>query len=141
MFVFFFNDTATTEIYTLSLHDALPIWWIYFLPSDRWRTSSLTCSIGEIQLHTCLRSTVVPATTIAFCVDCVFEFHCWARTNYAPASLKISGKETSTSLSYVASAQRRCCLYRHWSYYAEGGGFGASHRIRRMAAEGGSKGN
>src|SRR5476651_2755561 len=29
-FFFFFNDTATTEIYTLSLHDALPI-------SDRWR--------------------------------------------------------------------------------------------------------
>src|ERR1022692_4015113 len=26
---FFFNDTATTEIYTLSLHDALPI---YFVP-------------------------------------------------------------------------------------------------------------
>src|SRR5258708_14260400 len=25
---FFFNDTATTEIYTLSLHDALPISWI-----------------------------------------------------------------------------------------------------------------
>ena len=25
--VFFFNDTATTEIYTLSLHDALPICW------------------------------------------------------------------------------------------------------------------
>src|ERR1022692_5286857 len=26
VFFFFFNDTATTEIYTLSLHDALPIW-------------------------------------------------------------------------------------------------------------------
>src|SRR5260370_21206050 len=25
-FLFFFNDTATTEIYTLSLHDALPIY-------------------------------------------------------------------------------------------------------------------
>src|SRR3712207_7649904 len=25
---FFFNDTATTEIYTLSLHDALPIWYL-----------------------------------------------------------------------------------------------------------------
>src|SRR2546426_6053242 len=25
IFLFFFNDTATTEIYTLSLHDALPI--------------------------------------------------------------------------------------------------------------------
>src|SRR3712207_8756856 len=27
--VFFFNDTATTEIYTLSLHDALPICPVY----------------------------------------------------------------------------------------------------------------
>src|SRR5690349_22037060 len=26
-FFFFFNDTATTEIYTLSLHDALPIFF------------------------------------------------------------------------------------------------------------------
>src|SRR2546430_15936439 len=28
---FFFNDTATTEIYTLSLHDALPIFPIRFV--------------------------------------------------------------------------------------------------------------
>src|SRR3712207_7708710 len=27
--LFFFNDTATTEIYTLSLHDALPILGVY----------------------------------------------------------------------------------------------------------------
>src|SRR5438034_6421512 len=33
---FFFNDTATTEIYTLSLHDALPICWI----SRCWRLTS-----------------------------------------------------------------------------------------------------
>src|SRR5207248_7385187 len=26
VYFFFFNDTAPTEIYTLSLHDALPIW-------------------------------------------------------------------------------------------------------------------
>src|SRR2546422_5702918 len=26
LLIFFFNDTATTEIYTLSLHDALPIY-------------------------------------------------------------------------------------------------------------------
>src|SRR5256885_6265388 len=31
-FFFFFNDTATTEIYTLSLHDALPI----FLAVSTW---------------------------------------------------------------------------------------------------------
>src|SRR2546429_10024129 len=39
-FFFFFNDTATTEIYTLSLHDALPIftqWLVHVVvpgPSD-----------------------------------------------------------------------------------------------------------
>src|SRR3712207_8350156 len=32
-FYFFFNDTATTEIYTLSLHDALPISAGRFSPS------------------------------------------------------------------------------------------------------------
>src|SRR3712207_7336905 len=30
--IFFFNDTATTEIYTLSLHDALPICSMFDLP-------------------------------------------------------------------------------------------------------------
>src|SRR3712207_9121636 len=34
--LFFFNDTATTEIYTLSLHDALPIWRPRWSP---WRTA------------------------------------------------------------------------------------------------------
>src|SRR3712207_8633547 len=29
--IFFFNDTATTEIYTLSLHDALPIYIVWQL--------------------------------------------------------------------------------------------------------------
>ena len=36
MVIFFFNDTATTEIYTLSLHDALPI-----IP-ERWALLTLT---------------------------------------------------------------------------------------------------
>src|SRR2546430_14571177 len=33
-FFFFFNDTATTEIYTLSLHDALPIWKRVIISED-----------------------------------------------------------------------------------------------------------
>src|SRR5437588_7053606 len=33
IFFFFFNDTATTEIYTLSLHDALPIFSVFLCPS------------------------------------------------------------------------------------------------------------
>ena len=35
---FFFNDTATTEIYTLSLHDALPI-SVVIEPRDRRETT------------------------------------------------------------------------------------------------------
>src|SRR5258707_12660021 len=35
MMFFFFNDTATTEIYTLSLHDALPIFKIRVDPRRR----------------------------------------------------------------------------------------------------------
>src|SRR2546422_2377690 len=34
MYFFFFNDTATTEIYTLSLHDALPIYIPQLLADD-----------------------------------------------------------------------------------------------------------
>src|SRR3989304_8694524 len=36
LFFFFFNDTATTEIYTLSLHDALPIF------RTTWPASKIT---------------------------------------------------------------------------------------------------
>jgi len=39
--VLFFNDTATTEIYTLSLHDALPIWTAVEWDPRRGRTSAV----------------------------------------------------------------------------------------------------
>src|SRR2546430_13015359 len=40
---FFFNDTATTEIYTLSLHDALPISRSIILNSPRSPSSPIPC--------------------------------------------------------------------------------------------------
>src|SRR5258708_33158013 len=40
--IFFFNDTATTEIYTLSLHDALPIY-----------CPSAACIICDIAIDSC----------------------------------------------------------------------------------------
>src|SRR3712207_8365604 len=40
---FFFNDTATTEIYTLSLHDALPISKPAFIST----TSASTATLGS----------------------------------------------------------------------------------------------
>src|SRR2546430_17474608 len=48
---FFFNDTATTEIYTLSLHDALPI------------SHGRSPVIGDQDcLARCIRSSAIPAT-------------------------------------------------------------------------------
>src|SRR5437016_11337709 len=44
LFCFFFNATATTEIYTLSLHDALPIWTSGMLKT---RASSITSAVPE----------------------------------------------------------------------------------------------
>src|SRR5216683_7421550 len=41
LFFFFFNDTATTEIYTLSLHDALPICRRCAYSSCSWITCCL----------------------------------------------------------------------------------------------------
>src|SRR5256886_9539570 len=41
---FFFNDTATTEIYTLSLHDALPI----FAPAPRGHARQLRPGTGKM---------------------------------------------------------------------------------------------
>src|SRR3712207_7752619 len=40
---FFFNDTATTEIYTLSLHDALPIFGQHVTSGIRPSSSGPTC--------------------------------------------------------------------------------------------------
>src|SRR3712207_8055055 len=39
-YFFFFNDTATTEIYTLSLHDALPILTRSSAPPRSWASTS-----------------------------------------------------------------------------------------------------
>src|SRR6266508_6696201 len=43
-FFFFFNDTATTEIYTLSLHDALPISAVPVVPPTPAQTATQAAS-------------------------------------------------------------------------------------------------
>src|SRR3712207_2818201 len=45
---FFFNDTATTEIYTLSLHDALPICFAQHLVPVEGQTDVLTMGLPYI---------------------------------------------------------------------------------------------
>src|SRR5258706_11243106 len=67
-FFFFFNDTATTEIYTLSLHDALPIstqahlrckassacwWWPAAARRTRWRSEEHTSELQSLTNLVC----------------------------------------------------------------------------------------
>src|ERR687893_43609 len=88
---FFFNDTATTEIYTLSLHDALPILFVKantFIPPLRERRaphfrcsenrahrsgehtselqshSELVCRLFFLMIRRPPRSTLFPYTTL-----------------------------------------------------------------------------
>ena len=49
VFFFFFNDTATTEIYTLSLHDALPI-FTWGLRDEHDAVDDKRCGLGAVEL-------------------------------------------------------------------------------------------
>src|SRR3712207_6989136 len=76
MTFFFFNDTATTEIYTLSLHDALPISWGYRdgASCSLARLSamcgldvrSLRKALAALEDHGTLRSRSVQADVVRF---------------------------------------------------------------------------
>src|SRR2546421_8026046 len=67
---FFFNDTATTEIYTLSLHDALPI-YAYALkgagPSNTFRLPS-RCRTTKDRKSTRLNSSHDQISYAVFCL-------------------------------------------------------------------------
>src|SRR2546422_4507020 len=47
-FFFFFNDTATTEIYTLSLHDALPILCFLGFTTAKTEPIAMLCLLGAL---------------------------------------------------------------------------------------------
>src|SRR5436309_10075822 len=52
VYFFFFNDTATTEIYTLSLHDALPICRGFDRLRYRRHTKGVSCPWTRSEEHT-----------------------------------------------------------------------------------------
>src|SRR5947199_7036947 len=51
LFIFFFNDPATTEIYTLSLHDALPILVLVHIVVDLVPEDQDACHAGAPLFH------------------------------------------------------------------------------------------
>src|SRR6266540_6959745 len=77
LFPFFFNDTATTEIYTLSLHDALPIFLVYAVRElDLTATtiglvlslSNLGVLVGADRKSTRLNSSHITISYAVFCL-------------------------------------------------------------------------
>src|SRR5215471_20947796 len=76
IFFFFFNDTATTEIYTLSLHDALPISHRRRRADDRSgyprpprsQVSAATRHAGRDRKSTRLNSSHVEISYAVFCL-------------------------------------------------------------------------
>src|SRR2546426_4166598 len=88
---FFFNDTATTEIYTLSLHDALPISFQSQtkpthagMPISRAASSAIRASVELLKVSKSIRS--------------------------APASLKRDRKSTRLNSSHLVISYAVFCL-------------------------------
>src|SRR5437588_10934399 len=73
LFFFFFNDTATTEIYTLSLHDALPIYGTATTVGDVVEVSALRKIFEEILRSADRKSTRLNSshTVISYAVFCL----------------------------------------------------------------------
>src|SRR4029434_6125787 len=68
---FFFNDTATTEIYTLSLHDALPISHTHSQPHDHHQLLEQTSGTNGDQIR------ALGSREVCVCVcACVCVSHC-----------------------------------------------------------------
>src|SRR2546426_4149327 len=76
-FFFFFNDTATTEIYTLSLHDALPISivalgsaWPYIARCRPWNSADTVSTVSPAidRKSTRLNSSHLVISYAVFCL-------------------------------------------------------------------------
>src|SRR3712207_7527577 len=105
--MFFFNDTATTEIYTLSLHDALPIsaWVTRGIGRDdlpgqalfagaAWRSPPILPACSRDRKSTRLNSSHANISYAVFCLQQTHRLQPHTRT--APASLRKPARPPSS---------------------------------------------
>src|SRR2546427_1384073 len=106
MLFFFFNDTATTEIYTLSLHDALPI------SSSREAAYSLATrfipSCSDVTMQKDRKSTRLNSShsQISYAVFCLKKKN---NTPQPIQTLHFAADATARS-SMVTRRSRRACI-------------------------------
>src|SRR2546430_16098393 len=88
---FFFNDTATTEIYTLSLHDALPIYNHVAGVTNTVRKHRCTKTGGQSQSAAIVRARLA----LGFCSGIGWLVSRAQRTNHARCGERDEGKQES----------------------------------------------
>src|SRR5437773_7849816 len=66
--IFFFNAPATTETYTLSLHDALPIWWFRRPGRGPWDAAPGPAAAPPDRKSTRLNSSHITISYAVFCL-------------------------------------------------------------------------
>src|SRR5256885_9985051 len=91
LFFFFFNDTATTEIYTLSLHDALPIF-----PASEFAGANTPPNSPSHRKKDCRRS--------------VAEIRLVSNRASVPPSQKTDRKSTRLNSSHLVISYAVFCL-------------------------------
>src|SRR5258708_20523054 len=99
VFFFFFNDTATTEIYTLSLHDALPISLVPVVERSR-----LTGQGRSLSRRSCrARVRITFSSSIDVCDST-------AASDHEPASSRRDRKSTRLNSSHQIISYAVFCL-------------------------------
>src|SRR2546430_11665003 len=94
-FFFFFNDTATTEIYTLSLHDALPIYGRLVRVGElRLRRDPVTGHVAETTLDRKSTRLNSSHSQISYAVFCLKK-----KTTKEPATTTVAFRDISTLAS------------------------------------------
>src|SRR6266540_2628259 len=101
-FFFFFNDTATTEIYTLSLHDALPIFALKSDPSGS-AGGSARPSAGAWAATADTRSSIAAQVTATPALK--LSLHSACRSCATPSSVSANVSASRYSRTWV---QGRC---------------------------------
>src|SRR5258705_6837611 len=108
-FFFFFNDTATTEIYTLSLHDALPILLPYSkVIAPRACISSSACTCSPIESRSEEHTSELQSLRHLVC-RLLLEKKKSTRSRKAKCSSRVRPTASTASLSALMPCQLHSC--------------------------------
>src|SRR2546422_5291277 len=102
-FFFFFNDTATTEIYTLSLYDALPISIAPQRPAGvRWRTRSCRPVISCRARRVSAVSIQPGSTALTWMLSCAHaEAHALVNCTIPPLEAAYAGAKPAPKIDII----------------------------------------